>query len=68
MFMTNLEYLIILILATCFLYLVTKNRNKLGKFLVVLDIPTKDKIHKKTTPLIGSFPIFFFFFVFIGLF
>lgn len=60
MFMTNLEYLIILILATCFLYLFTKNRNKLGEFLVVLDIPTKGKIHKKTTPLIGSFPIFFF--------
>lgn len=60
MFMINLEYLIILILATCFLYLVVKNKDKIGKFLHVLDIPTEGKIHKKITPLIGSFPIFFF--------
>ena len=57
--MINLEYLIILILATYFLSLFVKNRDKIGKLLLVLDIPTKDKIHKKTTPLIGSFPIFF---------
>jgi len=59
MFIIDLEYLIILILATCFLNLVAKKKDKLGKFLAVLDIPTKDKIHKKITPLIGSFPIFF---------
>lgn len=55
--MIKLEYLIILLLATIFLKLFTKNKNKIGSFLHVLDVPVKAKIHKRITPLIGSFPI-----------
>ncbi len=55
--MINLEYVIILLLATIFLTLFIKNRYKIGNFLHVLDIPVEGKIHKRTTPLIGSFPI-----------
>lgn len=55
--MFKLEYLIILLLATIFLSLFVKNKSKIGSFFHVLDIPTEGKIHKKTTPLIGSFPI-----------
>ncbi len=55
--MIKLEYLIILLLSTFFLKLFIKNSNKIGKFLDVLDIPKKGKIHKNITPLIGSFPI-----------
>ncbi len=55
--MIRLEYLIILTLATIFLKFFVKNRSKIGSFFKVLDIPKKDKIHKKITPLIGSFPI-----------
>ena len=55
--MIKLEYLIILLLSTFFLKLFIKNSSKIGKFLDVLDIPKKGKIHKNITPLIGSFPI-----------
>ncbi len=55
--MLRLEYLIILLLSTFFLILFIKNKNKIGNFLGVLDIPKKGKIHKEITPLIGSFPI-----------
>lgn len=56
--MTNLEYLIILLLATIFLIIFSKKKQKIGNFLRVLDIPKEGKIHKSITPLIGSFPIF----------
>ena len=55
--MIKLEYVIILLLATIFLIIFIKNRNKIGSFLHVLDVPAESKIHKKITPLIGSFPI-----------
>ncbi len=55
--MIYLEYVIILLLATIFLMLFIKNRNKIGSFLHVLDTPVEGKIHKTITPLIGSFPI-----------
>ncbi len=55
--MIKLEYLIILLLSTFILILFIKNEYKIGKFLSVLDIPKEGKIHKKITPLIGSFPI-----------
>ncbi len=58
--MNNVEYLIILILATFFLKLFCKNKSKIGVLFHVLDFPTKNKIHDKATPLIGSFPIFIF--------
>lgn len=69
--MIRLEYLIILVLATIFLKLFSNNKNKIGSFFDVLDVPKKDKIHKKITPLIGSFPlvavslVLFFYFSFI---
>ena len=56
--MFKLEYLIILLLATIFLNLFVKNKSKIGSFFRVLDVPVEGKIHKNTTPLIGSFPIF----------
>ena len=55
--MFKLEYLIILLLATIFLTLFVKNKSKIGHFFHVLDVPVEGKIHKRTTPLIGSFPI-----------
>jgi UDP-GlcNAc:undecaprenyl-phosphate GlcNAc-1-phosphate transferase len=55
--MIKLEYVIILLLATIFLIIFIKNRDKIGSFLHVLDVPAESKIHKKITPLIGSFPI-----------
>lgn len=55
--MIKLEYLIILLLATIFLKIFIKNKNKIGSFFHVLDIPVENKIHKRITPLIGSFPI-----------
>lgn len=56
--MIIIEYLIILLLATCFLYFFSRNNHKLGTFFHVLDLPKKGKLHKNTTPLIGSFPFF----------
>ena len=56
--MFKLEYLIILLLATIFLNLFLRNKSKIGSFFRVLDVPEEGKIHKSTTPLIGSFPIF----------
>ena len=56
--MIIIEYLIILLLATYFLYFFTKNNHKLGTFFHVLDLPKKGKLHENITPLIGSFPFF----------
>ena len=63
--MIKLEYLIILLLATCFLGIFVKFKDKIGSILSVLDIPKKGKIHDKITPLIGAFPIFIFSFILI---
>ena len=56
--MIIIEYLIILLLATYFLYFFSKNSQKLGTIFHVLDLPKKGKLHKNITALIGSFPIF----------
>jgi UDP-GlcNAc:undecaprenyl-phosphate GlcNAc-1-phosphate transferase len=58
--MINFIYLILPIIAIIILYFFIKNRNFIGKFFNVLDLPGKDKIHSSATPLIGSFPIIFF--------
>lgn len=55
--MIIIEYLIILLLATYFLKFFVKKRYELGEFFHILDLPQKGKIHKKTTPLVGSFPL-----------
>lgn len=56
--MIIIEYLIILLLATYFLYFFSKNSQKLGTVFHVLDLPKKGKLHKNITALVGSFPIF----------
>ena len=58
--MLNPSYLIIFVLSTLIHYFFVKNNLKIGKFLNILDIPKDGKIHKKITPLIGSFPIIIF--------
>ncbi len=55
--MIKFGYLIILLLAILFLGFFVKIKDKIGNFFHVLDIPKKDKIHKKITPLIGAFPM-----------
>ena len=55
--MIKFGYLIILLLAILFLGFFVKIKDKIGNFFHVLDIPKKDKIHKKITPLIGVFPV-----------
>lgn len=55
--MQNILYLIIFTLAILILYFFVQNNLKIGKLLNVLDLPKNGKIHNKTTPLIGSFPI-----------
>ena len=55
--MIKFEYLIILLLAILFLGFFVKIKDKIGNFFKVLDIPKKNKIHEKVTPLIGVFPL-----------
>jgi len=55
--MIKFKYLVILLLAILFLKFFVKIKDKIGNFFHVLDIPKKDKIHKKITPLIGVFPV-----------
>jgi len=57
------SYLIILLLATIILYFFVTYNLKIGKLLDILDHPKSGKIHKKMTPLIGSFPIAIFSFI-----
>ena len=48
--MIRLEYLIILVLATIFLKLFSNNKNKIGSFFDVLDVPKKIKFIKRLHP------------------
>ena len=59
--MTNLLVLIFIILI--FIFYQSKSF-KIGRILGLQDIPGKNKIHKKITPLIGGFPIIFLIFLF----
>ncbi len=58
--MFKISYLIILFLTVFIIYFLVKNRKLIGKYFQVLDIPSKDKIHISTTPLIGSFGLVLF--------
>lgn len=60
--MTNLLVLIFIILI--FIFYQSKSF-KIGKILGLQDIPGKNKIHKKITPLIGGFPIIFLILLFL---
>ena len=53
--MVNISYLTIILLSIYILYIFYKLSLKIGKKLNVLDIPSKTKIHKNTTPLTGSY-------------
>lgn len=60
--MSNLIFEAVLIFIAFLLqYLFLKYRLKIGNYIGLIDIPNKNKIHKKPTPLIGSFaPVIFF--------
>jgi UDP-GlcNAc:undecaprenyl-phosphate GlcNAc-1-phosphate transferase len=46
------------------IFFIFKNLNfKLAKFLNIYDFPNKKKIHKKITPLVGGFTIFYVFLI-----
>ena len=58
--MIKISYLIILFLSIFIIYFLVKSRKLIGEYFQVLDIPSKDKIHISTTPLIGSFGLVLF--------
>ena len=66
--MSNLDYLILFALSLLILYFFLKNRYLIGKYFHVLDIPSKDKIHISTTPLVGSFSLILISIIFIFFF
>lgn len=56
--MSYLFYTLFFLTFLISLFLIVNYRHKIGKYLNILDKPSKHKIHKEITPLIGALPIF----------